>query len=110
MSTKRGRFVKASIVEKNPMQFRVINRHTHTEDGTVGQCWPETGEHIIEIDPRQCPKDYMDTLIHEALHELFPRAKESKILRAGTSVAALLWRLGYRRRIYPKKLGAQSGR
>ena len=99
MSKQSGRFVTASVKCKNPMHFRVVNRPIHTTDGTVGQCWPGTDEHVIEIDPRQCPKEYLDTLIHEALHELFPKASEPKILRAGTSVAQLLWRLGYRRRL-----------
>ena len=79
------------------MKFRVLNKHVKDTDGVVGQCWPNAGDHIIEIDPRQCPKEYMDTLIHEALHELFPRLHEKTVLHAGTSVADLLWRLGYRR-------------
>lgn len=45
----------------------------------------------------------MDTLIHEALHELLPRKRERWILRAGTTIANLLWRLGYRRIIKPPK-------
>lgn len=82
---------------KNPLKFRVINKELLEKHGCVGQCWPGPySEHLIEIDPRQTKKEYLDTLIHEALHELFPRSKERKILHAGTSVANLLWRLGYR--------------
>ena len=94
---KIGRYVKASKVARNPFRFKVLNKPVHDTDGVVGQCWPWTGDHVIEIDPRQCPSEYLDTLIHEALHELFPKSKETKILNSGTSVARLLWRLGYRR-------------
>jgi len=94
---KTGRCVKARKKARKPLKFRVLNKMVHDTDGVVGQCWPGTGDHVIEIDPRQCPKEYLDTLIHEALHEVFPRAFERTILNAGTSVADLLWRLGYRR-------------
>jgi hypothetical protein len=89
---KHKRYVKGQSLAKNPLKFRVINKSL---DGCVGSCYP--GWKLIEIDPRQCPKDYLDTLIHEALHELFPRMKEDKVLHAGTSIANLLWRLGYRK-------------
>ena len=82
---------------RKPLKFRVLNKNINDTSGVVGQCWPGAGDHIIEIDPRQCPKEYLDTLIHEGLHELFPRSEENTILRAGTSLANLLWRLGYRR-------------
>ncbi len=93
-----NRYVKAKKVAKDPMSFRVVNKPVLDTDGCVGQCWPRSDDgQLIEIDPRQCPKEYMDTLIHEALHHLFPRKKERRILRTGTSLANLLWRLGYRR-------------
>lgn len=93
-----NRYVKAKKVAKNPIRFKVKNKRLIEACNCVGQCWPHNGRHLIEIDPRQCPKEYMDTLIHEALHELWPKSRESKILRAGTSLANLLWRLGYRRK------------
>ena len=95
--------VKAKSHAKKPLKLRVRNKNIAESDEAVGQCWPWTKprEYKIEIDPRQCPKDYMDTLIHEALHELLPKKKEKFILNAGTTIANLLWRLGYRRR--PKK-------
>lgn len=94
---KTGRYVRARIRAKKILKFRVLNKKINETDGTVGQCWPGAGDHIIEIDPRQCPSEYLDTLIHEALHELFPKTKEKKILNSATSIAKLLWRLGYRR-------------
>lgn len=94
---KRRRYIKSDVVAKNPLKFRVVNKHIFEQDKCVGQCWPLSRRRRIEIDPRQCPKEYMDTLIHEALHELFPKKREDVILRAGTTIANLLWRLGYRR-------------
>ena len=91
--------VKAKTYAKNPIKLRVRNKFLVETDKVVGQCWPleKPRKYKIEIDPRQCPKDYLDTLIHEALHELLPRKSEKFILNAGTSIANLLWRLGYRR-------------
>jgi hypothetical protein len=94
---RSGRYVRAVKKARKPLKFRVLNKPVHDTDDVVGQCWPYSGDRIIEIDPRQCPKEYLDTLIHEATHELFPRMKESTVLRAGTTIANLLWRLGYRR-------------
>lgn len=94
---KRRPYVKAKSKAKNPLKLRVTNKHLKEEDDCVGRCWPGTRVYEIEIDPRQCPKDYLDTLVHEALHELLPKKREDFILRAGTTIANLLWRLGYRR-------------
>lgn len=92
------------------MRFRVVNKKILESDGCVGQCWPgDTEDNLIEVDPRQTQIDYMDTVIHEALHHLFPTVKERKILKSGTSVAQLLWRLGYRR-VKPRKKSGAAGR
>lgn len=89
------KYIKGKSTTKTPIRFRVKNKKLLESDGCVGLCYP--GWYLIEIDPRQCPKDYLDTIIHEALHEIFPKKKEFSILKAGTSIANLLWRLGYRR-------------
>ena len=94
---KTGRYVTAKKKARKPLVFRVLNKHIKDTDNVVGQCWPASGDHIIEIDPRQCPKEYLDTLIHESIHELFPKIMEKTVLHAGTTIANLLWRLGYRR-------------
>lgn len=92
------------------MRFTVHNKHILESDGCVGQCWPGTHEdNRMEVDPRQTQIDYMDTVIHEAMHMLFPKVKESKILKSGTSIAILLWRLGYRR-VRPRKKSGAAGR
>lgn len=51
----------------------------------------------IEIDPRQRPKAFMGTLIHEKLHLLFPEWSESKVLYIEKELANLLWRNNYRK-------------
>lgn len=92
------------------MKFRVINKPILESDGCVGQCWPgDWDDNRMEVDPRQTQIDYLDTVIHEALHMLFPQKKERAILKAGTSIAQLLWRLGYRRVKPRKKVVLQEG-
>ena len=43
----------------------------------VGLAWQEDG--IIEIDPRQKPKEYLSTLIHEAAHIIYPDWDEKDV-------------------------------
>ena len=56
---------------------------------------PDKG--LIEIDPRQKGKDHLDTLIHEALHLVFPDMTEKDVVKHTGRLARLLWRNGYRR-------------
>jgi hypothetical protein len=76
------------------MKWRVIERKLGRERA-VGQV--TQGEGIIEVDPRQNPKEYMDTLIHEALHLLEPDWSEKKVCAYARKISRLLWSLGYRR-------------
>ena len=87
------RYVKGKSKAKSPLKIRVVNKKL---EDCVGQCYPGYN-HMIEIDPRQSPQDYMDTLIHETIHELFPKMKEPKVLHAATTITNLLWKLSYRR-------------
>lgn len=50
----------------------------------------------IFIDPRQRPKSYLGTLIHEKLHLLFPEFSETKILKLEKELRDLLWENHYR--------------
>jgi len=52
--------------------------------------------HIL-IDPRQKPKSYLGTLIHEKLHLMFPDWSETKVKKAEKELATLLWANGYRK-------------
>jgi hypothetical protein len=51
----------------------------------------------IEIDPRQRPKEWLSTLVHEALHFAFPDMDEARIAAAEKKIADILWRAGVRR-------------
>lgn len=72
----------------------VVERHLGRE-GAVGQAWKDDG--LIEIDPRQAPKAWFMTLVHETLHIAFPGMDEPDILRAERTVGEALWRAGVRR-------------
>ena len=61
----------------------------------VGLAYKDAG--VTVIDPRQEPKDYLDTLIHEYLHHLFPEWKEKAVALTGTALADYLWEQGYRK-------------
>jgi hypothetical protein len=102
---KLKRFIKSVTFAKKPLKFKVYNRliADHPTDPCVGHCWPWKKKRKIEIDPRQSPKDYLDTLIHEMLHELFPQKPEKNILHSATSIANCLWRLNYRRLKFKRK-------
>ena len=51
----------------------------------------------ILIDPRQRGRTYLDTIIHEKLHLLFPDWSESKVITAARELTLLLWNHSYRR-------------
>lgn len=55
------------------------------------------GENRIEIDPRQSPKKYLNTLIHECLHHAMPSASEARVYRVAGTLTENLWRKNYRR-------------
>jgi hypothetical protein len=53
----------------------------------------------IEIDPRQTPREWLSTLVHEAVHAAFPelKTKEAKVLKAERKITSILWKAGVRR-------------
>lgn len=61
----------------------------------AGQAFPEDG--LIEIDPRLEPRQWLSTLVHEAVHIAFPDADERSVVRAERIVTRILWRAGIRR-------------
>ena len=58
---------------------------------------PLTRRSRIEIDPRQKPKSYLNSLIHEKLHLIFADLSESKVNRTATQLTNLLWENNYRK-------------
>ena len=55
------------------------------------------GEGLIEIDPRQSNKAYLDTLIHEGIHILCPEWSEHKVKKNANKLTEILWKSGYRK-------------
>ena len=74
--------------------IKVVERKLGREKAW-GQQWP--GERLVEIDPTQNSKDYLDTLIHETLHELFPKSSEDSVERAAATLTTVIWKCRYRR-------------
>ena len=71
----------------------IKNNHTVTErklgrHKAVGLAY-EDGS--IEVDPRQSPREYLLTLIHERLHVMFPDWGEKKIAKAERDLGGFLW-------------------
>jgi hypothetical protein len=60
-----------------------------------GQAYPDDG--LIEIDPRLMPRQWLSTLIHEAVHMAFPEAPEPSVAKAERVITQILWRAGIRR-------------
>jgi len=60
-----------------------------------GQMFP--GKNVIEIDPRQSNVEYMDTLIHEGLHIIFPDLSEKEVIKSSKKLSKVLWKAGYRK-------------
>jgi len=61
----------------------------------VGQAY--TDAKIIEIDPRQTSKNYLDTLIHELLHVYNPEWSETKVSKTANEITDIIWKKNYRR-------------
>ena len=61
----------------------------------VGQAY--TDSKVIEIDPRQTSKNYLDTLIHELLHVYNPEWSETKVSKTATEMTQIIWTKNYRR-------------
>jgi len=84
-SLRRG---KVGPVKKVEIIERKLGR-----EKALGQAWDD----LVEIDPRQCSKEYLDTAIHELLHIAQPELSESKVVRVSRLISSKLWKLGFRR-------------
>jgi len=51
----------------------------------------------IEIDPHQRPIEYLDSLLHECVHILFPDMEEKEVYKLGLFLSSFLWDNGYRK-------------
>jgi hypothetical protein len=52
---------------------------------------------LIEVDPRQKSRAYLDTLIHEVLHECLDELSEKKVVSTAGMIAEAVWGAKYRR-------------
>lgn len=77
-----------------PKRVKVIERKLKRERA-VGQVFLD--DRLIEIDPRQKPREWLGTLIHEAVHMAFPDMPEKSVAAAEKKIADILWRAGVRR-------------
>jgi hypothetical protein len=82
MSTKR---------HKNKIE--IIERKLGREK-SLGLYWDNKK---IEIDPRQSPREYLNSVIHEGIHHVFKEKKEKEVIRATSFLTRLLWNLNYRK-------------
>ena len=61
----------------------------------AGQAFTDEG--LIEIDPRLKPRQWLSTLVHEAVHMTFPEVPEESVAKAERVITRILWRAGVRR-------------
>lgn len=64
--------------------------------GAVGLAHPSG---LVEIDPRQSSKEYLDTMIHELLHVIDSSKEwdEKTVEKAARTITLFLWKAGFRR-------------
>ena len=74
-------------------RYRVRNLAGVSRDA-LGQCDHE--RKIINIPINGDTVDELDVTIHESLHACMPYLSEDAVNESATSIAKLLWRLGWR--------------
>lgn len=77
------------MAKTSKVRERKLGKH-----GAVGLAHPSG---LIEVDPRQRPKSYLDTLIHEALHIAFPELSETRVKKSAKIIRDVLWDNNYRK-------------
>lgn len=83
-----------------PRKVTVVERRLGRE-GDLGQSWD--GLSFVEIDPRQCEAERLDTLIHELFHIMLPEWGEERVLKHSAWLAKQIWKQGYRRVVQSPK-------
>ena len=83
------------IAKKLPKKIRVRERKLGREkaDGLA----LEGRRALVEIDPRQGENNLLDTLLHEAMHILFPKLNEMQVRGVAARLTEILWNDGWRR-------------
>lgn len=87
---------------KKPRKIKVFERDLSGEiinGDEVWGYWQDVGKMgEIHLDKSLRHKKHLTILIHELLHEAYPKKTEKEIIRVSTIIANILWRKGYRRR------------
>jgi len=78
----------------NDNKIKVIDKKLGRQKA-VGQAYADS--RIIEVDPRQRSKNYLDTLIHEMLHVYNPEWSENKVTKTANEMTDIIWQKNYRR-------------
>lgn len=83
--------------KKVKVKFRKLGKKKPDGKNTTpfGMCNKETK--LVEVDPRQSEEELMDTLIHECIHASYPYLEECAVHSGSSTVATILWEMGYRR-------------
>jgi Zn-dependent peptidase ImmA (M78 family) len=64
------------------------------EEKAHGLCYKTERE--IVIDPQERPQCLLNTVIHELLHAIMPKASEATVEFIADTLSSALWRMGYR--------------
>ena len=75
-------------------RIKIVERKLGREKA-FGQSWQN--DSFIEIDPRQKSRQYLNTLIHEILHVLYPEDSETKVIENSRILSKYIWEKNYRR-------------
>ena len=62
---------------------------------SYGSTWHD--DKVILVNALDTDKGFLDLVVHESLHAAFPWMREWMVNRLGTEIAAILWKLGYRK-------------
>ena len=77
------------VIDKPGLKHRLSNRKLFGEAWDNGEIW---------INPNQSEAERLNTVLHEALHVLYPKWTEGRILRVANRLSDVVWRDGWRRR------------
>jgi hypothetical protein len=83
------------VIEKK-LPKNVFGSHSDLIDAPPGR---RPGK--IWIDPELTPRDYLETLLHEGLHEFAPYLDEHAVRVIGDGLERLVTRAGYMR-VFPR--------
>lgn len=82
------------MATKNISRVKIVDRKLGRQKAW-GMCNFDTK--LLEVDPRQDSKNYLDTMVHEMLHLYFPDEPEWRITKVATRMTNELWKRKYRR-------------